>query len=62
MDGFYRQVASRMVRKEMIPQELSDGIQSAVQLTGPAALLIQPADTLPVDTLELLPELPLQVE
>jgi len=60
LGGFYKQVAGRMVRKEMIPQELADGIQPSIRLSGPAALLVQPVDSIPVDSAAWLPELPVQ--
>lgn len=60
LGGFYKQVAGRMVRKEMIPQELADGIQPSIRLSGPAALLVQPIDSVSADTAAWLPELPVQ--
>ncbi|MFM9009255.1 MAG: transglycosylase domain-containing protein, partial [Bacteroidota bacterium] len=60
LGGFYKQVVGRMVRKEMIPQELADGIQPAIRLIGPAAQLVQPIDTIAADTASWLPELPVQ--
>lgn len=53
--NFFGLVAGRMVRKEMIPQVVADGLEANVRLVGPAAQIVLPPDTVPVDTLEILP-------
>lgn len=53
--NFFGLVAGRMVRKEMIPQVVADGLEANVRLIGPAAQIVLPPDTVPVDTLETLP-------
>lgn len=54
MANFFRLVSGRMAKREKIPQEEADNLQTIIQLSGPARDYIVLADTIPVDTLDLL--------
>lgn len=52
---FFAVVADRMVRKEMIPQVVVDGMEAKVDLLGPAGKIVMPVDSVPPDSLIPLP-------
>ena len=57
MANFFKLVSGRMARREKIAQAEADSLQPYVKLSGPALQFVLPPDTLPVDTLELIPAL-----
>jgi membrane peptidoglycan carboxypeptidase len=58
MANYFKLVSGRLARREKIAQAEADSLQPAIKLSGPALDFILPVDTIPADTLELIPILP----
>lgn len=51
LKGYFSVVAGRLLKKEIITQEVHDSLQFHIELKGPALQLVVPADSIPVDSL-----------
>jgi hypothetical protein len=58
MANYFKLVSGRLARREKIAQAEADSLQPSIKLSGPALDFILPVDTIPADTLELIPILP----
>lgn len=58
MANYFKLVGGRLARREKIAQAEADSLQPSIKLSGPALDFILPVDTIPTDTLELIPILP----
>jgi hypothetical protein len=58
MENYFKLIAGRLATREKIPQVEADSLQPFIKLAGPALEFVQPVDTIPVDTLELIPVVP----
>lgn len=55
MENYFKLISGRLALREKIPQAEADSLQPVVRLKGPALEFVLPADSLPVDSLELVP-------
>lgn len=53
--NFFKLISSRMAQREKISQEEADNLQAVIRLSGTALDYVMPVDSLPPDSLELLP-------
>jgi hypothetical protein len=53
--GFFKLVSGRMAKREKISQSEADNLQVDIRLSGAALEYVLPVDTIPIDTLDLIP-------
>jgi len=51
LKGYFDLVAGRLLKKEIITQQLVDSLHYTVELKGPALQMVVPTDSIPVDSL-----------
>jgi membrane peptidoglycan carboxypeptidase len=57
MANYFKLVSGRLVKREKITQSEADSLVPFVKLTGEALNLVVPLDTIPTDTLDLIPQI-----
>ena len=57
MANYFKSVSGRLVKREKITQSEADSLVPFVKLTGEALNLVVPFDTIPTDTLDLIPQI-----
>jgi membrane peptidoglycan carboxypeptidase len=57
MTNYFKLVSGRLVKREKITQSEADSLVPFVKLTGEALNLVVPLDTIPTDTLDLIPQI-----
>ena len=57
MANYFKLVSGRLVKREKITQSEADSLVPFVKLTGESLNLVVPLDTIPTDTLDLIPQI-----